>query len=87
MAKTHTFILSKDSILGLLQGSIKEIEYCYNKKVHIGECVVLKEYSNGANEKPPMYIDAYITSVREVPKSSKQIHSYIFGLNIQLIMF
>ena len=63
MARSHVFMLSKASLLGLLEGSIKEVEYCSNKEIKVGECVILKEYSNGISDTPPMYIDAFITSV------------------------
>ena len=87
MARSHVFMLSKASLLGLLEGSVKEVEYCSNKDIKVGECVTLKEYSNGISDIPPMYIDAYITSVKEKQQSGSHIRSFIFGLNVQLIMF
>jgi len=88
MAKhDHIFSVSKDVYTELISGKSTHVEYTVARKVNVGDYVNIHPYDSINKELGDTVINAQVKTVSEVPVKSGSIKRYVFGLNVQLIMF
>jgi hydrogenase maturation factor len=88
MAKhDHVFSVSKDVYSELISGKSTHVEYTVSRKVNVGDYVNIHPYDSINKIDGDTVVNAQVKTIKEVPVKSGSIKRFVFGLNVQLIMF
>jgi hypothetical protein len=84
---SHIFSVSKDVYSELISGKSTHVEYTVARKINIGDYVNIHPYDAINTELGDSVINAQVKTIDELEVRAGSIKRFMFGLNVQLIMF
>jgi hypothetical protein len=87
MSNVQVFVLSTNEFNELISGAIDSITYAPYKPLSVGDAVKIRPYEANPVTGDLPSVEARVIAVKELPCKMGQIKSWVFFLNVQLIMF
>lgn len=84
---SHIFTVDTNTYKALITGTTTHVEYTYTRKVKVGESINIRPYDAKTEGLSCSVINCIVKSIDEVPVKSGSIKRFLFGLNVQLILF